>query len=325
MKAMIREIEEYLELRRGMGFKLQVDETHLKRFAAFLAERKASHITTQLALAFACENARVGVVGRVGRLVAIRGFARHLHAFEPKREIPPAGLIRRTKTRARPRLCSQREVSRLLAAALDVTATKTRGLRPWTLYALFGLLAVTGMRVGEVIALRRGDLSWEDGVITVRDGKFGKTRMVPVHRTTLKVLREYARRRDRHLRRAWRGEDVSNACDLFFVSNRGTVLSSSGLRTSFRGLLRRSGMAGPEHPNMRIHDLRHRFAVETLRRWYRQTDCDVESRLPALSTFLGHVNVEATYWYLSSTPALCAAVASRLEARWKGVANDNGQ
>lgn len=325
MKELTREIDEYLRLRRGMGFKLEVDETHLRRFAEFLAERKASYITTQLALAFACEKVEVGAVGRVGRLVSIRGFARHLHAFEPKHEIPPAGLIRRAKPRAKPRLCSQSELRRLLAAALDVTATETRGLRPWTLHALFGLLAVTGMRVGEVIALHRTDVNWEDGVITVRGGKFGKSRMVPVHCTTLKVLREYAHRRDRHLRRGWRGEKVSDAGDLFFVSNRGTALSSGWLRASLRVLLQRSGMTGPGRPNMRIHDLRHRFAVETLLKWYRQKNCDVEAHLPALSTFLGHVNVEATYWYLSSTPALCAATTSRLEARWEGVADDHAQ
>ncbi len=325
MKAMTCEIDEYLRLRRGMGFKLEVDETRLRRFAAFLAKRKANHITTKLALEFACANESVGVVGRVGRLVAIRGFARYLHAFEPKHEIPPAGLIRSGRTRAKPRLCTQNELSRLLAAALEVDATATRGLRPWTLHALFGLLAVTGMRIGEAIALRQSDVNWEERVLTIRGGKFGKSRVVPVHGTTLKVLREYACRRDRHLREDWRGEKVSGTGDLFFVSNRGTVLSGGWLRTSFRVLLQRSGMTGAGRPNMRIHDLRHRFAVETLRRWYRQKNCDVESRLPALSTLLGHVNVAATYWYLSSTPALRAAAASRLETRWKGVADDRAQ
>jgi integrase len=200
MKTMTREIDAYLRLRRGMGFKLEVDETHLKRFAAFLAERKADYITTELALEFACANERVGTVGRIGRLVSIRGLARHLHAIEPKHEIPPTGLIRCGKTRAKPRLCSKPELSRLLATALDVDATETRGLRPWTLQTLFGLLAVTGMRVGKAIALRRSDVNWEDGVLTIRGGKFGKSRMVPVHGTTLKVLRDYARGRDRHLR-----------------------------------------------------------------------------------------------------------------------------
>jgi integrase len=141
----------------------------------------------------------------------------------------------------------------------------------------------------------------------------------------MKVLREYACRRDRHLREGWRGEKVSNAGDLFFVSNRGTVLGGGWLRESFRMLLQRAGMTGAGRPNMRIHDLRHRFAVETLRKWYRQKNRDVESRLPALSTLLGHVNVEATYWYLSSTPALRAAAASRLETRWEGVADDRAQ
>jgi integrase/recombinase XerD len=325
MNAMTLEIDAYLRLRRGMGFKLKVDETHLRRFAAFMVKRKAEYITTELALEFVCANGGVGAVGRIGRLVSIRGFAQHLHAYEPKHEIPPAGLIRRAKTRAKPRLCSQLELSRLLTAALDVDATETRGLRPWTLHALFGLLAVTGMRVGEAIVLRRSDVDWADGVLTVRDGKFGKSRMVPVHGTTLKVLRNYARRRDRHMREGWRGEKVLDAGDLFFVSNRGTVLSDGCLRASFRVLLQRSGMTRVGRPKMRIHDLRHRFAVETLRKWYRNGDYDIESRLPALSTMLGHVNVEATYWYLSSTPALRAAAASRLENRWKGVADDHAE
>ena len=107
MKAMTREIDEYLGLRRGMGFKLDVDEIHLRRFAVFLAERKANHITTELALEFACASEAAGVVARVGRLVSIRGFARHLHAFEPKHEIPPAGLIRSGKTRAKPYPCNR--------------------------------------------------------------------------------------------------------------------------------------------------------------------------------------------------------------------------
>lgn len=325
MKTMTREIAAYLRLRRGMGFKLEVDEIRLKRFAAFLAERKAEYITTELALEFACAKEGVGAAGRIGRLVSIRGLARHLHAFEPKHEIPSTGLIWRGKTRAKPRLCSQPELSRLLAAARDVDATATRGLRPWTLHTLFGLLAVTGMRVGEAAALRRRDVNWEDRVLTIRGGKFGKSRTVPVHVTTMKVLREYSSRRDRHLRDGWRGENVSDAGDLFFVSNRGTALSGGWLRASFRMLLQRSGMTVAGRPSMRIHDLRHRFAVETLRKWYRQKNCDVESRLPALSTLLGHVNVEATYWYLSSTPALRAAAASRIEARWKGVGDDRAK
>lgn len=325
MKSMTREIDEYLRLRRGMGFKLELDETHLRRFAAFLAERKANHITTLLALEFACANAAVGVVGRVGRLVAIRGFARHLHVVDPKHEIPPAGLIRSGKRRAKPRLCSEAELSRLLASALDVDATETRGLRPWTLHTLFGLLAVTGMRVGEATALCRSDVNWEESVLTIRGGKFGKSRLVPVHDTTLKVLRDYACRRDRHLTAGWRGKKASDEGNLFFVSNRGTALSAGWLRASFRVLLQRSGMTVAGGQNMRIHDLRHRFAVETLRKWYRRKHYDVESRLPALSTLLGHVNVAATYWYLSSTPALRAAAASRLETRWKGVADDRAQ
>ena len=322
MKPLRKAIRDYLELRRGLGYKLEIDERHLRNFAAFLEGEQTTQITTALALAFATKNRHIDRGSWVQRMGAVRGFARHWQGLDPTSEIPPKGLLRSPRKRAKPRICSQRQLIRLLATARSGRPTRTRGLRPWTLYVLFGLLAVTGLRVSEAVNLRSNDIDWNEGLLTIRDTKFGKTRRVPVHRTTLTILRAYARRRDRFLRVGWRGVTTGRESELFFVSNCGTALSGGYLRWSFRELLRRARLITPGQPAMRIHDLRHRFAVETLRRWYRHSTQDVERRLPALSTFLGHVNVAATYWYLSSTPALRAAAIGRVESRWKGVTHD---
>lgn len=325
MNALRQGITDYLQLRRGLGYKLEIDERHLRSFVNFLEDRKATRITTVLALAFATENQNLDTGSRVQRMSAIRGFARYWHGMDPASEIPPAGLLRCSRKRAKPRLCSQRELIRLLEAAYQGPLTRTRGLRPWTLYVLFGLLAVTGMRISEAVNLRMQDLDWKEGLLTIRDTKFGKSRCIPVHRSTLQHLRTYVGQRDRFLRRGWRGSAVKCTPGLVFVSNRGTALSTGNLRWSFRDLQRKAGLTKNGVTRMRIHDLRHRFAVETLRRWYRCGRTDIDGRLPALSTFLGHVNVAATYWYLSSTPALRTAAIGRVESRWKGVADARDQ
>lgn len=321
MNPLRKGIADYLRIRRGLGYKLNVYERHLTRFVTFLESRDTPRITTQLAVEFATENPNLDPGGWVLRMSAIRGFARYWHGIDPASEIPPGGLVRCPRKRAKPRLCSDRELVRVLAAARQGALTRTRGLRPWTLYALFGLLAVTGMRVSEAVNLRTEDIDWNEGLLTIRDTKFGKSRRIPVHGSTLQILKNYARRRERHVRSTWRGAVVSRGSGLLFVSNRGTALSMGSLRWSFRDLQRKAGMAKGDCPAMRIHDLRHRFAVETLRRWYRLGRSAIGGRLPALSTFLGHVNVAATYWYLSSTPALRSAAIGRVESRWKGVAD----
>jgi integrase len=322
MKKLRKAIDDYLQLRRGLGYKLEGYERHLWGFAEFLEKEHATRITTSLALRFATGNTHIDSGGWVQRMCAVRGFARYWQALDPTSEIPPTGLLRCPRKRAKPRLCSQQELIRLLGATDRDRPTRTRGLRPWTLYVLFGLLAVTGMRVSEAIHLRSDDVDWTEGLLTIRDTKFGKSRLVPLHQSTLELLRSYATRRDRFLRGGWRGAKAQRASGLFFVSNRGTSLSDGYLRYSFRDLIRKAGLAPHGQPCMRIHDLRHRFAVESLRQWYREDRTNVEARLPALATFLGHVNVAATYWYLSSTPALQAAAIGRVESHWEGVTDE---
>lgn len=217
MKTLRHAIRDYLELRRGLGFKLVVDERHLRAFALFLERRKTSRITTQLALEFATERQHLDRGSWVQRMCAVRAFAQYWRGLDPTSEIPPAGLLRCQKKRARPRFCSDKEIIQILDTARTVQATQTHGLRPWTLYALFGLLAVTRIRISEAINLRADDIDWKQSIIAVRNTKFGKSRLVPLHRSTLRELSAYSRKQDRFLCGSWRGVPLRRRSDLFFV------------------------------------------------------------------------------------------------------------
>jgi integrase/recombinase XerD len=200
----------------------------------------------------------------------------------------------------------------LLQAARNLPSTY--GLRPWTYYCLFGLLAVTGLRLGEALSLQCEDIDWADGVLTIRRTKFGKSRLVPLHASTVKVLAAFAKGRDRFF-----AECPARKVSHFFVTKLGTPLRDAYVYRVFWALSRQIGIRAPEaNRGPRLHDFRHRFAIETLLRWYRTRE-DIERKLPVLSTYLGHAHVTDTYWYLSSTPELMAVAGKRLERRWKGI------
>jgi integrase len=240
------------------------------------------------------------------RLCDVRGFARHLVTVEPRTEVPPVRTLPPIR-RAKPYLYTDEEIQRLLAAALDLPPID--GLRRWTFHCLFGLLAVTGLRIGEALRMRRDDVDLRQGVLIIRDTKFGKSRLVPVHATTREVLLRYAARRDEQPDR--------QSSPYFFVTERGRRLLIQYVHRVFWKLSRRIGLRGPaDHTGPRLHDLRHRFAVQALLGWYRAGE-DVERRLPALSTYLGHGCVRDTYWYLSACPELMEHAARRLDARWE--------
>src|SRR5208337_219952 len=208
-----------------------------------------------------------------------------------------------------PYLYTQDEIRRLLEAAQRIKSPHP--LQAQTYYCLFGLLAVSGMRLGEALNLQPQDVDWEAGVLTIRGAKFGKSRLVPLHPSTRSVLLDYARRRDEIYSR--------RPVDYFFVTSRGTKLEKPNLSRIFRELSRQVGIRKPGlRHGPRLHDFRHRFAVETLLGWYRRGE-KVTRRLPVLSTYLGHSNVTGTYWYLSNTPELMTAAGKLLETRWKGV------
>jgi integrase len=182
-------------------------------------------------------------------------------------------------------------------------------LRPWTYHCLFGLLAVTGMRLGEVLHLRTGDMDWSEGILTIRDAKFGKSRLVPLHPSTRKVLAAYAKRRDSLF--------VELAGAHFFVNRNGNRLDRGEVHRVFYALSRQIGLRAPSASRgPRLHDFRHRFAIQTLLRWYRNGE-DPKRRLPILSTYLGHAQVTDTYWYLTGTTELLGAAGKLLEKRWE--------
>ena len=307
MKPLREAIEDYLALRRSLGFKLRQTAAGLTEFAAFMEQRAAPYITTALALEWAMQPVDNQPSGWAQRLGFVRVFARPWSASDPRTEIPPAGLLPFRARRARPYLYSEQEIQRLLAAAK--TLAPSGGLRPRTYHCLFGLLAVSGLRISEALALERQDVELTQGLLTIRQTKFNKTRLIPLHGSTREVLVDYAARRDRS------APDPASPC--FLLNDQGRRLEASAVRRTFYELSRQIGLRGPDdHRGPRLHDFRHRFALNTLIAWYRAGE-DIERRLPVLSTYLGHAHVADTYWYLSVHPELRGLATRRLEQRWE--------
>jgi integrase/recombinase XerD len=306
MKPLRDAIADYLALRRSLGFKLRATAAGLTEFASFLEQKAAPYITTALALEWAMQAVAHQPSTWAQRLGFVRVFARHWSATDPRTEIPPAGLLPFRAQRARPYLYTEQEIQRLLAAAKQLSSVS--GLRPWTYHCLFGLLAVSGLRISEAIKLERQDVDFNQGLLTIRQTKFNKSRLIPLHISTREVLAEYAQRRDQLL------PTQSSQC--FLLNDHGRSLESSAVRRTFYDLSRQIGLRGPvDHTGPRLHDFRHRFALNTLIQWYRAGE-DIERRLPVLSTFLGHAHAADTYWYLSIHPELMGLATKRLEQRW---------
>ena len=302
MKGLQKAVEQYLSMRRALGFKLKNTAPTLFDFVAFFEKQGASHITIPLAMRWAqCRPARPAEWAR--RLSCVRCFARYWSATDPKTQIPPWSLLPHRPSRARPYLYTDNEIRQLVEAA-----QRMGGLPGLTYYCLLGLLSVTGLRVSEVLNLRTKDVDLAQGILIIVGAKFGKTRLVPIHASTQQALSKYVRNRDRAF-----GANLS----YFFVSRRGNRLDGGQVRRTFYRLSREVGLRGPTASHgPRLHDFRHLFAAKTLLGWYRSGQ-DVERRLPVLSTFLGHGHVSDTYWYLTICPELMGLVVDRLEKHWE--------
>jgi integrase/recombinase XerD len=291
---------DYLRLRNSLGHDLAEYHRQLPRFVAFLEAEGLPTVTVAAALAWA-QGPGVDPATSIPprRMTIARGFARYLAGIDARTEVPPPGLIAGRHRWRPPFIYSPRDIEALLAQARQLTPMPAA-----THETLFGLLAAAGLRVGEAIRLDRADINWADGVLAIRESKFGKTRMVPVLDSTLTMLGRYARIRSQLCPQA--------ATASFFVSTAGTRLIYACVGQVFRRLRDRAGIgAGADRPP-RIHDLRHTFAVRALLGWYQAGE-DVEARLPVLSTYLGHRDPRSTYWYLSAAPELLALAASQLE------------
>jgi integrase len=304
MTGLTDRVEEYLALRRALGFKLDRHGRLLPDFARFCAQRGEDHVSIGTAVAWAARPVEASPVWIAQRLGIVRVFARWLHALDPANQVPPIGLWAAPVHRPTPYLYSPGEISALLAAA----RAEPHPLRAATFETFIGLLAVTGMRGSEAMGLDRHDLDVDRRLLVVRNTKFAKTRLVPLHPSTLDALGRYQRRRN-HL------------CPLphtpaLLVSASGERLRHSTVQPVFRRLLRRAGLGADRSRRPRLHDLRHTFAIRTVLRWH-DADVDVGAHLPELSTYLGHRDPTKTYWYLSATPQLLAHSAARLEATFE--------
>lgn len=303
MSDLAQSLEDYLAVRRAVGFTLKTEGRMLADFVRYAERAGVRVVTIEVALAWARLPEQGSAHWLARRLRMVRGFARHLNALDPRTEVPPVDLLVGCHRRPNPHLYSDAETTALLCA--------TDGLRPplraATLHAFIGLLAVSGVRVGEAMRIDRGDVNWVDRMLLVHDSKNGGTRLLPLHPSTIEALRDYSSVRDRLCQHP--------SAPSLFLSTRGTRLAHSTIYPAFRELLQTAGLepassVGVRRP--RMHDFRHTLAVATLLGWYRDGG-DVAARLPLLSAYLGHTNPAATYWYLSAAPELLALAAERLD------------
>lgn len=301
---LIATIDEYLALRRSVGYKLQAHERLLGSFASFAATRGEPHVLRETAIEWASQSA--SPEQREWRLTVVRRFASYAQAEDPAHEVPPRGVFGGKRRRAVPYIFSREEIGRLLDAA---SRLGPRGsFRPHTYQTLFGLLAATGMRPCEVLRLRLGDVT-RDGLI-IRETKFRKSRMVPLHGTTAAALERYIR--------AYRGLAVDD--NHVFVSLRGHRYSHGAVLQTFAQLVEETRIdPGPGTPRPRLYCFRHTFAVRVLEACTNDRG-QIARNMLALSTYLGHAKVADTYWYLEATPQLMKIVADACQAYVEGEA-----
>ncbi len=294
-------LDDYLALRSSLGHQLAAAARLLPRFVAHLDSVGASTITIETALAWSMQpEVPAGSAVWANRMTAVRGFARYQAGFDPATQIPPVGLLTRQRHWSPPFLHSQNDIEVLLGHA----GVLTPPMRAATYTTLIAMLAVTGMRIGEVIALDVGDVDLAAGVLHVRESKCGNSRLVPLHSSTTNALADYV-----VLRGQVRPRPRTPS---LFVSRTRKRLVYQVAQGTFRGLCQAGGVGAGTSQRPRLHDLRHTFAVATLLDWY-QAGSDVDVRLPQLSTYLGHRDPAYTYWYLSAAPDLLAQAAQRLE------------
>ncbi len=308
MSTLRRAAEDYLRVRRALGYKLEVQGWLLDEFITYLEQTSAATVTIDAAVAWATSPAAADRSYWAQRLSVVRQFARHLQTIDPACEIPPANLLPFRPRRAIPHLYQPQEITALMAAASSLPI----GLQAATYRTLIGLLAVTGLRLGEAIRLDRDDVDADRQLLRILNSKFGKSREVATHQSTMHALEDYSRLREERF--------PTPRCEAFFLSTRGTRLLASSIHDTFNRLVVIAGLTPrPAGRPPRPHDLRHAFAVRTLLDWYRD-GLDVQARLPLLSTWLGHVNPASTFWYLTAAPELLALAADRLDPTLEGLA-----
>ena len=307
MKTLRESVSDYLVMRRSMGYKVEGLTKLLSSFVAYSEARGVERVQKEIALEWASSKMKVEVTDALiaRRMDAVRIFARHQHALDPTTEIPDETVCNRRYQPKAPKVFTEAQISSLVVAALSLPPQ----FKAKTWQTLIGLLATTGMRPGEAVRLSIDDIDLNTKVIQVLDTKFGKSRLVFLHPSTATVLEQYLQIRADHFGAG------PGSTSMVFLNSRGTALDANRLNSVFKEVLAIAGITNaPGRRPYRLHDLRHTFAVRTLLGWYQQ-GCDVQQRLPLLSTWLGHVDPASTYWYLHAVPELLSQVAELLEAQ----------
>ncbi len=312
MSALRIVLADYVATVRALGTELHWPARSLQRFVDFLEEEGAAFITTELALRWATEPRDVQAATHARRLSIVRRFAVWVSVTDPRTEIPPQRLLPARFRRKPPHIYSESELARLMEAAASLPSRT--GLRALTYETLVGLLAATGLRPGEALALDEPDVDLQQGLLAIRDTKFGKSRSVPVEESVQAALAHYACRRD--------VIQPHRDTQAFLVSARGRRVTGSAARRTFAKLLRTIGLRAPKEGRRigrgpRLQDLRHTFATCRMLAWYR-SGRDAERLLPALATYLGHGRVQDTYWYIEAVPELLQLAAKHQAARTSG-------
>lgn len=300
MRTVEEQIREYLRVRRAMGFRLVEQEQMLLNFAAYLRSTGAAGLSSKAAFDWAVATGG-GPRWHGARLSAVRQFARWASAFDPSVEVPRVGLLPKSPVRAVPYIYSDDQIRALMKQASGLHLAQVAA----TYQMLIGLLACTGMRVGE--ALRADTANLVDGVLTLIDTKFGKSRLVPLHESVVEALNTYRAGLDR--------EPAQLQTPALLVSSEGTRLVYANVQRTFNRLARAAGItARSSNCRPRLHDLRHTFAVNTMADAYREGK-DPAQILTMLSTYLGHVSPKSTYWYLQATPELLGPAGELIDNR----------
>ena len=312
MSTMHDALTQYVALRRALGTQLQEPARTLIHFVEFLGREGAEFITSELALRWAMEPKLVQRATWARRLGMVRRFASWLSTIDPRTEVPPRRLLAVRRRRNKPHIFTEQEIVRLMDEAAQLTSPT--GLRAMTYVTLIGLLSATGLRPGEALALDTGDVDLQSGILAIRESKFGKSRFVPIEDSTRAALARYAKQRDELCSR--------RATEAFLVSDRGRRLHGCAARRTFARMSCAIGLRAPTGSRRigrgpRLQDFRHSFATRRLIEWYR-AGLDVGRELPKLATYLGHVDVGHTYWYIEAVPELLQLATERLGGRQAG-------
>lgn len=303
--AVAAQVQEFITLRRGLGYRSPTQERALRSFARYLdGTGHQGPIPLESTLAWAACTTSSDPCNPARRLTTVRGFLRHLGAADGATQVPTPGLLGSTGHRKPPHVYCDEEIGDLLRAATGLSPVG--GLRPRCYATLFALMACTGLRISEALALTCGDVDLPGGVLTIQAGKRGRMRLVPVHPSAVPPLRAYAAAREQRYGPPGAGE-------AFFRTDRSDRVSYNAAHSTFIVLRRQLGWTAAGRTRApRVHDLRHRMVVRRIQAWHAH-GVDVDAHIAVLATYLGQVEVRDVYWYLSAVPELMSIVADRFE------------